>query len=103
MREMKNTREKIKKLEQQLSLEIKYNKCYYVNELFPFNKNTCSVKPAFNFKNIYINDPLIELWEFQQLNCLDNHSRIGEKLLLILMTLIIIDWHFTSRQFRLNR
>jgi hypothetical protein len=70
-------------------------KCNYVNERFPFTKETSSLPPPTNFKNIYTVDQAKELWDFQQKNCIPIEISPWEQIfalsmLCLFITLLII-------------
>jgi hypothetical protein len=55
------------------------NKCRYVNNLFPVTTTTCSVKPELIYHNLYDDAYRVELWEYQQQNCLPyRHFHVSE-------------------------
>jgi hypothetical protein len=67
-------------------------KCQYVNFMFSFTNNTCSVKPA------YFNSQALELWDFQQKNCVHNiivFSRLEKFIIQVfLFCLCVIIWSY---------
>lgn len=62
-------------------------KCEYANKVFPILPNTCSAPPILNFKNIYSEDRVVSLWNFQQKNCI---FRVSEVFLLLFAFSILI-------------
>lgn len=69
----------------------KQKKCEYVNARFPFTKNTCSVRPAVDYKNLYGKSYAVELWEFQQANCLPpKYTAVGILFILVLVLLLFM-------------
>jgi len=69
----------------------KQKKCHYVNAQFPFTKNTCSMKPGIEYKNIYGNSYTMDLWEFQQANCLPHQCSVMDFItILIIVCLLFI-------------
>jgi nuclear transport factor 2 (NTF2) superfamily protein len=69
----------------------KQKKCEYVNARFPFTKNTCSVRPAVEYKNLYGKSYALELWEFQHANCLPpQYTSVGVLFILVLALLLFM-------------
>jgi hypothetical protein len=47
----------------------KYKKCEYTKSLFVSPKNTCSIPPVYNYRDMYKKSYLMELWEFNESKC----------------------------------
>jgi len=73
----------------------KQKKCDYVNAQFPVTKNTCSMKPGIDYKNLYGKSYQLDLWEFQQAHCLPRqYSAVG---FLFILVLILVLFAFVPR------
>lgn len=61
-RNFENELEKQKKMEKQ-------KKCDYANLQFPMPKKSCSAPPPYTFRDVYEKSYKMQVWEFQQQEC----------------------------------
>jgi hypothetical protein len=56
--------------ERNVKIYEKMLKCNYTNTIFPFEQKTCSKQPDDGYRSIYEKTYKMELWEYQQNECL---------------------------------
>jgi hypothetical protein len=67
----------------------KQKKCDYVNAQFPVTKNTCSVKPGIDYKNLYGKSYQLDLWEFQQAHCLPRQCSAMDFIVIVIIVCLL--------------
>lgn len=83
---------KMERRERKVARQDFRRKCKYANEKFPTAPNTCDAPPNTNFKYVYEVDPTVELWKFQQDNCIIHPLPSTWFTILFYMVMIVLVW-----------
>ena len=77
------------------STSFEYKKCAYTKSLFVSPKNTCSIPPVYNYRDMYKKSYLMELWEFNESKCQALNPLFLSFIYILLLIFMIIGIHHT--------
>jgi ADP-glucose pyrophosphorylase len=76
--------------ERNIKFYEKMMKCDYANTIFPFEPKTCSKQPNNSYMSIYEKTYKMELWEYQQKECLQKVNLYGFFMGLFIISLMLL-------------